>query len=470
MHRHTKSIVHNAVTVGLALLATAPWASSAELSGSSGVLPQGTELGEEAFDRPREMFRSESRGGRQSYLALLGDVAFNSPALLGNVARQAGISCNTCHVNGATNPRLYIPGLSTRSGNFDTTGPLFNPKADNGVLDPLTTPSLRGAHLSGPYGHDGRTASLREFIHSVVVEEFGGAEVSNEILDALVIYVEDIDFIPNPRLTAGGRLAGPATPAEKRGEELFYKPFPHDPNLSCATCHIPSAAFVDHRQHDVGSGGEFKTPTLRNANFNAPYFHDGRYSSYAQVVGHFDRVFYLGLTREDRQDLVTYLQAIGDGEQALMPDTPEAHLDEIARFSTVLDTALLEHDTEVTSLTVDTIDRELRDLTESYPDRKDPVVSAGLQPRAAARGSLEELVLELRSVDGYSRNGDFARAAVALKHVHDSIARIPPVLKQAEPWSLFNREVHDAHFAALRELYLRAIDPTSVNRPHVDLD
>jgi cytochrome c peroxidase len=35
--------------------------------------------------------------------------------------------------------------------------------------------------------------------------------------------------------------------------------------MSCAGCHIPSAAFVDHQQHDVGSGGLFKTPTLRNA-------------------------------------------------------------------------------------------------------------------------------------------------------------------------------------------------------------
>ena len=50
----------------------------------------------------------------------------------------------------------------------------------------------------------------------------------------------------------------------------------------------PSGAFVDHQQHDVGSGGLFKTPTLRNADFNAPYFHDGRFDTYDQVVAHFD--------------------------------------------------------------------------------------------------------------------------------------------------------------------------------------
>ena len=61
----------------------------------------------------------------------LGNLAFSSPAILGGVARQASVSCGTCHVNGAGNARFFMPKMSTRPGNFDTTGPLFNPKADN---------------------------------------------------------------------------------------------------------------------------------------------------------------------------------------------------------------------------------------------------------------------------------------------------------------------------------------------------
>jgi cytochrome c peroxidase len=459
------------IAVALVLVAAVRWTSAAQPAVSTaGALPPDTELGDDVLDRPREAFRSEGRGGRQTYLGLLGDVAFNSPAILGNVARRAGISCNTCHINGATNRKLFIPGLATRSGTFDTTGSLFNPKSDDGVLDALTTPSLRGAFMLAPYGHDGRTPSLREFIRNVIVEEFDGPEPSREIMDALVIYVEDIDFIRNPRIGVGGRLAGSSSPAERRGEALFYRPFPHAPELSCAACHIPSAAFVDHRQHDVGSDGEFKTPTLRNANFNAPYFHDGRYGSYAQVVAHFDRVFYLGLTPQDRQDLVAYLQAVGDGEQASMPDGLEAHLQEITRFSSVLDTAFAEHNATVTALTVDTIDREIRELTECYPERKDSSVSGGVQARAGARGSLKHLVLDLRAIDQYSQSGQFAAATAALGHFRDSLTTVVPVLRQAEPWSLFNREVHDAHFAALRQLRLRAVDPTSAARPHLDAD
>ena len=59
--------------------------------------------------------------------------------------------------------------------------------------------------------------------------------------------------------------------------------------LSCATCHVPTGAFADHLQHNVGTGGLIKTPTLLNANFNGPYFRDGRYDCYDQVVALFKK-------------------------------------------------------------------------------------------------------------------------------------------------------------------------------------
>ena len=442
----------------------------AEFGGNASLLPAGTELGEEAFDQPREIFRSESSGGHKSYLVILGDVAFSSPLTLGGAARQAGISCNTCHINGTTNPRLYIPGLSTQSGTFDTTGHLFNPKADNGVLDPLTIPSLRGAHLLAPYGHDGRTLSLPDFVRNVIVNEFAGAEPSPEILDAMVAYIEDIDFVPNRRLGAAGKLTGPLSESEKHGEALFYQPFPHDPTLSCAACHVPTGAFVDHRQHDVGSGGLFKTPTLLNANFNAPYFHDGRYTSYAQVVGHFDRTFYLGLSARDRQDLVAYLRAIGDAEQALLPDDVATRLKEISDFMSVLDTAVPEHNVAMVTLTLDTIDRELRDLTEQFPERKSSIVAAGVEERSRARSALKYVVLSLHQIDSAMRSGHFDQAAAGLVHSRELLSAAAPMLEAGAPWSLFNRPIHDAHFAALRELYRSALDPAMAPRRRYDPD
>src|SRR6201982_2980923 len=109
------------------------------VDGDQTTLPPKTELNEDALDKPREVFHSELAGGR-SYMINLGDLAFSSPSILGGVARQAGVSCGTCHVNGAGNAKFFMPKMSTRPGNFDTTGPLFNPKADKSLLDPARFP------------------------------------------------------------------------------------------------------------------------------------------------------------------------------------------------------------------------------------------------------------------------------------------------------------------------------------------
>jgi cytochrome c peroxidase len=445
--------VRAAVAATVFLVGTSAGASAFPVGGDQTVLPVGSELNEEALFVPREVFKSEVAGGAKSYLVKLGDMAFNDPGLFGGVARRAGISCNTCHINGVSNPKLYIPGASTRPGNFDTTGALFNPKADNHALDPVRIPSLRGARYLAPYGHDGRMASLRDFVRNVIVNEFAGPEPSPTIVDAIVAYIQDIDFLPNPRLAPGGHLSANASDAERRGEVLFARPFPHDPNLSCAGCHTPSSAFLDHQVHDVGSGGLFRTPTLINVDFNAPYFHDGRFDSFDQVVAHFDRVFSLGLSADEQQDLVTYLTAIGDGMRPYEHDGVVARTREINDFASVLDIAIPDQATDVISLTVDVVGGELRELTEQFPDWKDTSVSGGTEERHTARSALKQLVLDLRRVDLAASAGRFDDAAAAYGEVRKLMAAaIPAVLAKAEPWSLFNPTIHDAHYAALREL------------------
>jgi hypothetical protein len=424
------------------------------LSGDQTVLPPGTDLNEESLDKPREVFRSESIGGAKSYMVNLGDLAFNSNLILGGTARRAGMSCGTCHVNGAGNGKLFVPGMSTRPGNFDTTGPLFNPKAHNLARDPVRVPSLRGARYLAPYGNDGRIASLREFVRNVIVNEFAGPEPSPAILDAMVAYIEDIDFLPNLNLAASGRLGVRADDdAQHRGEALFFKPFPHNPELSCAGCHIPSSWFVDNRRHSVGSGGVFKTPTLMNANFNAPYFHDGRFDTYDQVIDHFDRTFELGLSSQDHADLVVYLQTIGDGLQPYERDGIGAAIKEINDFARVLGTAIPAHDDDVIALAVHTVGGELRDLVEQFPGVKDTTLEGGIDERLAARRELKNLVLLVRRIGVLAADGHYDEAAAEyLNYRKLTFREVPFVLEQAQPWSLFNPAVHDAHFAALRQL------------------
>jgi hypothetical protein len=188
------------------------------------------------------------------------------------------------------------------------------------------------------------------------------------------------------------------------------------------------------------------------------------------VVNHFDRVFYLGLSARDREDLVAYLRAIGDAEQALVPDSVEARVMEISDFMSVLDTALPEHNTTIAALTLDTVDREVRELTEQFPERKNSAITGGVQERARARGALKELVLNLRDIDRAARNGRFDEAAAGLVRSRAVLAAARPLLEAGEPWSLFDRQIHDAHFAAVRRLYRSAVDPALAPRQRYDAD
>jgi hypothetical protein len=95
------------VLLSLSLLGSA---AAFPVDGEQTVLPAKTELNEDALDKPREVFRSEITGGK-SYLISLGDLAFNSPNILGGPARQANISCGSCHINGAGNAKFFMPKM-----------------------------------------------------------------------------------------------------------------------------------------------------------------------------------------------------------------------------------------------------------------------------------------------------------------------------------------------------------------------
>src|SRR5262245_15918928 len=249
---------------------------------------------------------------------LLGDLLFHSSHILGAEARRAGLSCQVCHPNGATNATLVIQGVSDRPGNVDLTTAHFRAGADNRIADAVNTPSLRGCRFTGPYGRDGRTASLSEFVRDVVTNEFGGAPLPPAQLSALVRYVQDIDFLPNANLDGRGRLTARASASARRGEVLFTMARAGFDGGSCATCHVRTSFFRDGQVHRLTSGKPpsphaiddgFETPTLLGTSESAPYFHDGRFATLGDVVVWFDRTFALGLSAGERADLTSYLAA-----------------------------------------------------------------------------------------------------------------------------------------------------------------
>jgi hypothetical protein len=130
-----------------------------------------------------------------------------------------------------------------------------------------------------------------------------------------------------------------------------------------------------------------------------------------------------------------------------------AVLKEIDDFASLLATAIPAGDKETVALAVDTIGGELRELTEHYPDRKDTSVPGGGDERAMARASLKEVVLMLRRIDMAVGEGRTADAAADYRNYRSlMVAAVPSILARADRWSLFNAEVHDRHYEALRQV------------------
>ena len=289
-------------------------------------------------------------------------------------------------------------------------------------------------------------------MRNVIVNEFGRPEPSPRLVDAITAYMEQIDLLPNPKLKSDGQLSDAAEPAARRGEVPFNRSFPQMGNQSCASCHHPSALFVDHLQHYIGTGGAFKTQTLLNADFTAPYFHDDRYATFGQVVEYFDGYYKLGLTVGDKSDLVAYLQAVGDGEQPFENNTPERELDELLVFSRPLERAIGEHDMSVVDLAVGTIAHEMRELQERFPGPSDPLGAGEQALLRPARSAAAGLVIQLRRVQSTAQEGRYDEARAALKTFRSQADAARPLFLAALPVSLYDPALAAQHQALVAEL------------------
>ena len=337
-------------------------------------LPPGSDINKQ-LPRPRQILGMAERGVNEAetFLIALGDMAFDSAEIFGEPARSLGVSCNTCHNKGVTNPKFFIPGLSRTKGGMDVSNSFFAGHANNGLHDPLDTPDLRGIRFTAPYGRNGRFASLREFVRNVIVNEFNGPEPDPMIMDGMIAYMNEFEFLPNPKLKKSGRLnPGKVTKTALRGEKIFHRKFPQMMGgMSCASCHIPNANFVDHKRHNIGSTGGsnqpfhvggLDTPTLLSSKFTAPYFHDGSLPTLRAVNDWFNTQFKLGLNRKDIDDLTAYVEAVGDGIQGIEKTvyTLESELEEFKFFLSTYERLKKKKKKELITVLLRTVVREVQ--------------------------------------------------------------------------------------------------------------
>ncbi|WP_286190277.1 cytochrome c peroxidase [Labrenzia sp. R4_2] len=375
-------------------------------------LPPGSNIADQS-ELPRLILQFEEAGEDEANLPLVayGDMLFDSPEIFGGPAQELGIACSTCHNRSDINREFFIPGLSYRPGGMDVDGAFFNPMFNDRKDDHLDTPSMRGIRFTAPYGRDGREPSLRRFIRNVIVTEFAGKEPTPFQLDALVAYVREFDWLPNPQIDRAGRLTDKASDAAKQGEAIFNADFPGLNGKSCASCHTPDQNFTDGLTHDIGSseppfpGGTataFETPTLRNINFTAPYMHDGSLPTLASVVDWFNDTRKLGLDEEQRMELTAYLEAIGDGEEPYQrfegrDSVFRLSWEELTTFAATLDTLLPARDAQNIALLIDTVAPDL-------------AADASVMTNQEAKPEIYELSAILRAVGDASSEGDWGEA------------------------------------------------------------
>jgi mono/diheme cytochrome c family protein len=180
-------------------------------------------------------------------------------------------------------------------------GNFFDPRLDDSAKFPLA--AAAGFGHTHPY--------IGEGVLPVPGQDTGLPDLVTDKLGALHAYQIDL---PVPKPPAGS--FDPAAAA--RGATVF------NGKGKCAGCHMgslgtepgynahrPSEICVDSFQADRGPDGTYVTAPLQAlfTRSKRGFFHDGRFPTLLAVVNHYDSCFNLGLTAQEKSDLVEFLKS-----------------------------------------------------------------------------------------------------------------------------------------------------------------
>lgn len=124
-----------------------------------------------------------------AYEIELGRAAFRTPLLLGGQAARAGISCETCHRSGGTNPDFDFPGVSGAPGTADVDTSVLSSHRHDIALDPKPIPNLSGPKSALKVDQNPASGALDSKIEEIATQEFDGAPPPPAVLKGLAGYV-----------------------------------------------------------------------------------------------------------------------------------------------------------------------------------------------------------------------------------------------------------------------------------------
>ncbi|MCC5014818.1 MULTISPECIES: cytochrome B6 [unclassified Legionella] len=227
-----------------------------------------------------------------------------------------GVACLDCHANGHTNKATHLVG--------DIRPQEFRHR--------INTPTLRGVNIQRLFGSQRALKTIEDFTEfeqraayfdgDPVIATKKGVNIleRGSQVHFMAEFQEILDFPPAPKLSWDGKLdPAKATPAELRGQELFFG------KARCATCHTPPY-YTDNTMHNLHTerffnpqtinglravgDGPIKTFPLRGIKDSPPYLHDGRLLTLADTVEFFNLVLQLQLNTQEKADLTEFMKAL----------------------------------------------------------------------------------------------------------------------------------------------------------------
>ena len=282
------------------------------------------------------------------------------------------ISCASCHDpdEGYSRHTQFGVGVGGQEGNrnspvsynrilsdlqfWDGRAGSLEEQAVGPIANPIEMSNTHEACVACLQGIPGYVLQFEEIFGELTIETVGQAIASferaivtgptpfdyQESLDAYAgidpetLKEDDPELYAEYELAVRAAAANPMSESALRGMRLFFSD-----KGSCSACHV-GPNLSDELYHNLGVGmdvddpdlgryvvtgeekdkGAFKTPTIRNVEFSAPYMHDGSQKTLEEVVewyakgGHpnpwlDEKIKKLDLTDQDKADLVEFMLA-----------------------------------------------------------------------------------------------------------------------------------------------------------------
>ena len=279
----------------------------------------------------------------------LGEKLFNDPILSGDGTQ----SCASCHIKtyNFSDPNQFSIGINgglgfrnasilTNSGwslSFNWDG--SSNSLEDQAFEPVTNPN----EMNNTWENVENSLNTNEEYRRLFREAFNIDYIDSTHVVKAISQFERSLISFNSKFDKFYRGEENLSPSELNGYAIY-----NSEKADCFHCH-GTMLFTNNLFHNNGldseepfldnglgnitnnayDNGKFKTPSLRNVEFSAPYMHDGRFATLEEVIEHYNSGgkysstvdplmkkigIGLQLTNQEKEDLIAFLKTLSDTE------------------------------------------------------------------------------------------------------------------------------------------------------------